>query len=277
MKVKGQLKLEVYKHDPHGGKALVDEFTGENLVTLSGAQIISYLMAGEPGNHVITKVGIGENDSYPDITDNSLQNGELTALGGYAFLEPTVIQWYFDIGVTVGNGLDVAEFGLYSEDEQLFARKIRTPAIEKDSSVSLRGYWTIWLLECKKTTFSSYVEIDFNISDPATDFEMASSHHAIIQTDISAGGKAERIFATTADLIIQTNAEIGILRDFVSQADVVHDVSSLRILSTIQTRSFSSSPLIYSDTSVPEFYAEHLFISTADVVHVITDPVISTP
>jgi hypothetical protein len=162
--IKGRLKLDIFKNN-----VKIGGFEDSNLVTLSGKQLIAFLMTGEPGENVITKVGIGDGTSYPVTTDVGLSNIFIKAVAGHTLLEQSVVQWHFTIDDEEANGMNISEFGLFSQDERLFARKIRVPSIPKDDSIRLAGYWTIWLRECKKTTFSSSAYIDFNITDPIFD------------------------------------------------------------------------------------------------------------
>ena len=141
--VRGRLKLDVFKN---GIKT--DSFEDDNLVVLSGKQVLTYLLAGEPGNHRITKVGVGENASSPYFSDTTLTNGFIKNVDGYTLLEPTVAQWNFSIAAGEANGRTIAEYALFSTDEQMFARKTRIPAIPKDNSISFSGDWTIFLVEC---------------------------------------------------------------------------------------------------------------------------------
>jgi hypothetical protein len=75
--------------------------------------------------------------------------------------------------------MNISEFGLFSEGEQLFSRKIRSSAISKDDSITLFGYWTIWLLECKKLTFSSSAYVDCNMTSDA-DMEEGDTDNIIV-------------------------------------------------------------------------------------------------
>jgi hypothetical protein len=157
--MRGRLRLVVYKL-VEGRKIRIDKFNDHNLITLSGKQLITFLLAGEPGNHKITKIAVGENGTAPDESDvGPLLNQFLKPIDSYNFLADNIVQFNIAIDTGEANGLQIAEFGLFSEDEQLFARKIRLPAIPKDSDIIIEGDWTIWIFECKSNDFAVYPNI----------------------------------------------------------------------------------------------------------------------
>jgi hypothetical protein len=197
-KVKGNLQLNVYKHDEDGTKVKIDSFDEENLIVLDGKQIMAYLLAGEPGNHTITKFGVGEGTALPVDDDAGLTNPYIRSLTGYRFLTDTAVQW--DVALDVGEaiGKTISEFGLFSADEQLFARKIRRGlAIPKDASISFDGAWTVFLLECQKTTFSSQATIKVIISDLSGEFANYIASNAGITISTSSKIQSQRELKST--------------------------------------------------------------------------------
>lgn len=206
LNLKGRLKLNVFKH-VDGNKILIDSFEDDNLIVLSGKQLLTFLLAGESGSHRITKVGVGENPSSPYWSDTGLTNAFIKNVSGYTLLEPTVVQWNFSILPGDANGLTISEFGLFSTGGQLFARKVRLPVIPKDDSVSLDGDWTIWLVECKKMNFASMPTIAWDLTcDP--------SHTAAkIQTNISSTINTERQFTSTSNISYSSSTSRMFLYD----------------------------------------------------------------
>lgn len=243
MIVNGRLQLDIFQ-EIDGEKVKIGSIDDANKITLSGKQVMAYLMTGEPGNHKISKFGVGTGASFPDDYDTGLTNAYIRDLVGYRFLEDTVIQWDFAIGPSEANGKDISEFALYSQDEQLFARKVRTPAITKDSSISLAGQWTVWLLECRKTTFSSYVAINFVTTSPSFGYTNKLSILPVIQTDISSDVNSSRGFAATGSIIFGISSTIYV--DFTSTANIVSVISADIDFNNVEHR-FTSSPIIYFD------------------------------
>ncbi len=152
MEIQGRLKIDVYKLIDDQ-KVWIDGFDDGNLITLSGKQIMTYLLSGEPGNHALKKVACGEGGSNPLTSNTDLTNKYIKSIDSYTYLADNVVQFTISFGTGDANGLNIAEFGLFSEDEQLFSRKIRTPFIPKDSSIIIDGYWTIYIFECKNVSF----------------------------------------------------------------------------------------------------------------------------
>jgi hypothetical protein len=68
----------------------------------------------------------------------------LADLSSYAYPSTNKVTFVWDIGFDEANGLSFAELGLLSENQTLFARKVRTPIV-KDSTIRLHGEWTITL------------------------------------------------------------------------------------------------------------------------------------
>lgn len=157
--LRGRLRIGVFKI-VEGRKIRVDGFNDDNLIVMSGKQLMTFLLAGEPGNHTITKFGVGENTTEPAEGDVApLLNQFDKDLDSYQFLADNIVQFTLSVDTGEANGLDIAEFGLLSTDGQLFARKLRLPPIPKDSDIIIEGDWTIWVFECKKVDFASYPNI----------------------------------------------------------------------------------------------------------------------
>jgi hypothetical protein len=273
MKINGRLQLDIFK-TIDGKKVKVGEIDEANLITLSGKQVMAYLMAGEPGNHKISKFGVGEGDVFPDDYDTGLTNAFIRPTTGYYFLgDGTVVSWEVALEAHEAVGYVITEFGLYSEDEQLFARKIRTPGIISDSSLSLVGAWTIWLMECKKTTFFSYVTFDFNITDPVFDRTNEVSITPAIEHSITSSGNAERVLAAQADIIADITSSSNTPREFVSTADIESDINDLTIDFTNVERRFSVAVnYFYQMGNTTLIFNWGDFMSQADIESDITDP-----
>jgi hypothetical protein len=250
MIVNGRLQLDIFKNIG-GRKVRIGGFDDDNKITLSGKQVMAFLITGEPGNHVISKFGVGEGTSFPDDYDTGLTNGFIRELVGYRFLEDTVVQWDFRIDADEAVGLNVGEFALYSADEQLFARKIRTPVIAKDSSMILSGQWTVWLIECRKTTFSSYVTLDFVISSPATDFINEITITPVIAHSIISDANAERVIASQADIVFDATSNPNSAQLFTSTAGIVSSISAPIVTFTNVERRFISTIDLFVETSYP--------------------------
>jgi hypothetical protein len=157
--LRGRLRIGVYKI-VEGRKIRIDGFADDNLIVMSGKQLMCFLLADAPGNNAITQIAVGENTTEPEAGDvTPLLNQFVKPLDSYSFLADNIVQFVLSIDTGEANGLDIAEFGLLSTDGQLFARKLRLPPIPKDSDIIIEGDWTIWVFECKTVNFASYPNI----------------------------------------------------------------------------------------------------------------------
>jgi hypothetical protein len=272
MKINGRLQLDIFK-TVDGKKIKIGGFDDTNLITLSGKQVMAYLMAGEPGTHKVSKFGIGTGDSFPDDYDVGLTNAFINNTTGYYFLEPTVVQWYFSVPAHEGTGLVVTEFGLFSEAEQLFARKIRTPGITKDSSISFSGAWTIWLAECKRTTFLSYVVFDWNLVSQI-DSSNVVSIQPLIEHSITSSGNVARILASQADIASDIGSTFNRDQDFVSTANIVSNISDPTFDFTNVERRFSVSVNYFHELNDSLIFNLGEFSTQVDIESAISDSLI---
>ena len=122
---------------------VLDSFTDTNLVVTLGKTNITKLLGGS-GGFVLNTVGVGTNATTPAVTDTALtpSSGNTVAVGSVTYPDAHTVQFNFEIGTGVANGMDINEFGLIDDDGNLFSRKVRA-TIAKTSSVKLVGTWQI--------------------------------------------------------------------------------------------------------------------------------------
>ena len=241
MELKGRVRLNVFKDG-----ILIDSFEEHNQVVLSGKQLITFLMSGEPGNWRITKFGVGENSTPPSTLDTSLTNGLIIPVDGYTLLSKDAVQWNFSLDTDEGNGLNIAEFGLFSNDtEQMFARKVRTPAIPKDNSISFSGDWTVWFVECKKTTFSVSPIITTSFSEPILSGFLGFVINASIVSDITEPVFQNDIsFAAQSDIVWDTASNI--IMPFSVSPSITFNITD-PVLDSLFNREYAATSNIISD------------------------------
>lgn len=163
--LRGSLNIRVYKI-VDGIKSLIDGFEDDNLITTTGLQLIAYLLVGHPGNNKITKVGVGIGTSEPGRPDTGLTNAYIKTIDSYTFPSENTVKYKFSFNSGDGNGRLVSEFGLFSGDEVLFSRKLRTPAIPKAADIIIEGNWLISVFQCKEWIFTSTADINNIINSP---------------------------------------------------------------------------------------------------------------
>ena len=147
--LKGHLSIRVYRC----GQLYQEEET-DNLIVTQGRLNLAKLLSGETGMH-ISHVGIGTGTDAAVSTDTDLTEEVLIAISdakvatgltapdGTTFDDPRVVQFHFRIGLEVGVGMTIGEYGLYAADGTLFSRIVRASTFTKTSIDAIEGYWQI--------------------------------------------------------------------------------------------------------------------------------------
>ncbi len=142
-------------------------YLGSNLVVDLGRQTLAYLIGGKdysistPSNNwIVTKGSWGTHDEVPRFTDASLS--PQAALGFTAganeieyapglkrkpifsvdWPQPFIVRFEIVLDASEGNGYLIREMGLWTNNSNLFARKV-FPAIEKNDTFALGFLWRI--------------------------------------------------------------------------------------------------------------------------------------
>lgn len=101
------------------------------------------LATGNPGK-VITKIGFGVGTASEDAGDIALTDAYIKPLLGYE-MDPSnlrLMRFTYRLLRGEANGKQITEIGLYTEDEQLVARKVRSP-IEKTPDMEFGDTWEL--------------------------------------------------------------------------------------------------------------------------------------
>jgi hypothetical protein len=139
---------------------IIDSFDESNMIMTLGRVAIARLFSGLSGGNGLY-VGVGEDDTPPNAEQTELQNQALVQASLVQFAkaqvndgitswipanEPTPnVRFDFVFGAGDANGMSIREFGLFTSDGTMFARRVRTSgrAIEKDEDLVIEGYWII--------------------------------------------------------------------------------------------------------------------------------------
>ena len=137
--LKGLFKLEII--DSKTGNIL-ENYEDRNLVVNGGRETVMKLLGAGTFAKRLTQIAFGTNGTAPVGTDSAITGAYTKNLGTVSY--PTISSVKFDwtLGALEGNGIGIVEFGLLSEDDTLFARKVRA-LISKNSDIILNGSWTI--------------------------------------------------------------------------------------------------------------------------------------
>lgn len=136
--LRGNVHLEIKKNGH-----LIKVEDDHNLIVTAGRAKLARLLGGGY-NGRISKIGIGEGTNATTESDTNLTNAVLVDITSVDY-EGTSVKFNFSIGTSVGNGLNVTEFGLFFADNTMFSRRIRQRIIDKESDIEIAGYWEIYL------------------------------------------------------------------------------------------------------------------------------------
>lgn len=145
----GQLHFNVYRC----GKLYACE-TITNLIVTQGRNNLAKLLGGQTGMHV-THVGIGTGIDMAVSTDTALTGAtkvpitetrvgsNLMAADKTTFDDARIVQFHFRIGLEIGNGMAIGEYGLYCANNTLFSHIVRSSVFTKTPIDAIEGYWQI--------------------------------------------------------------------------------------------------------------------------------------
>lgn len=134
----GHFRLWVYRNG-----VLIDRDDHPNIIVNNAKTTQARLIGGDVTNRSITKIGFGEGTGAADAANTSLTNAFVRSLGTVSYPAANSVQFAFSLGTTEANGLAITEFGLFTNGDVLFARRVRAGALLKASDLSLTGTWTI--------------------------------------------------------------------------------------------------------------------------------------
>lgn len=142
VKVKGYFTLKIFKNNE-----LVETYEDKNLVVSTGRVAIARLIGitdsgGDPSDFTPSKIGFGTNATAASPSDTALVDSFEKAIEGitYPISGMAAIAW--TLAEDEANGKAIAEFGLITGSDTLFARKVRD-VINKTSDTRLEGVWKI--------------------------------------------------------------------------------------------------------------------------------------
>ena len=139
------------RHQPRGILAfdvrrrgrVIERVRDENLIVTSGREADALLLGGDAVDKTLATIGFGEGATATDLDDTALTNAFTKAIDGITYPAAGQVRAAFQLTVLEGNGLAIIEFGLFLADGTLYARKVRSGAIEKADDVDITGTWTI--------------------------------------------------------------------------------------------------------------------------------------
>jgi hypothetical protein len=114
-----------------------------NIIVNMSKGVHAQLLGGDVTGQSVTQIGFGSGANAPDPGNTTLTGAYLKALDGHSYPQVNQVQFAFSLGSAEANGLQLMEFGLLTAGGTLYARRVRSSPISKDTTVSLTGSWTI--------------------------------------------------------------------------------------------------------------------------------------
>ena len=138
--MEGILRYKVFNNG-----VLLEEVEEKNLIVNGARNQMARLIAGDFQGRNITKIAFGVSGTAPVVGDETLTNPFIKELSGFSFPEMGQVQFDWELTIHEANGKAILEFGLITEDDTLFSRRIRDNGkpIHKESDISIIGQWII--------------------------------------------------------------------------------------------------------------------------------------
>lgn len=135
--IKGHVKITVT--NVVTGEVEVQE--QDNLITSAGvAHLINCLL--NDVDDPISKIGFGEDGTAPTAGNTAITDGLIKNIAIVIDDVASEITCVWSLETFEGNGIVIAEYGLFTTSEILFARRTR-PAFTKTDAIRIDGVWTI--------------------------------------------------------------------------------------------------------------------------------------
>jgi len=123
--------------------ALIEDVDEQNIIVDLSKQIHAKLLGGNVAGQSVTQIGFGTSGAAAAAGNTSLTDAYVKAIDSVTYPATNKVQFNFSLGSGEANGKAILEFGLFIAAGTLYARRIRTSALNKDSDISLSGSWTI--------------------------------------------------------------------------------------------------------------------------------------
>ena len=126
--------------------------SSKNLFTDNGRQLLAYCFAFRApiSDFVCQNFGVGTGISCAKVTDVALQSPVALSSGNYTapidsidFLSAFVVRVAFTLGLADANGSLITEMGLFSGNNTLIARRVKTVGVAKNSDFEPSFSWKL--------------------------------------------------------------------------------------------------------------------------------------
>jgi hypothetical protein len=122
---------------------LIEHWREDNTVVDASRTTLIRILGGD-GDAVISNFGVGTSDQATDVTQTSLENQILRPLMlGLTETTDTGATFTFTLENEDFVGLQINELGLFTRDDVLFSRKVRSTPLLKAADMHIVGNWMI--------------------------------------------------------------------------------------------------------------------------------------
>lgn len=134
----GHFRLEVRRNGE-----LIEVMDEPNIIVTGSKQVLAKLLGGLVSGQSVTQIGFGTSLAAAAAGNSALTGQYAKALDSVNYPAADKVQFNFSLGSGEANGMGIGEFGLLTAGATLFARKVRTSLLNKESDLSFTGSWTI--------------------------------------------------------------------------------------------------------------------------------------
>jgi hypothetical protein len=117
----------------------VEKFEDSNLIVNRARLQMAHLIAGDVEDRSIAGIAVGTDGTAPDVEDTEVTDAFVKPVDGFEYPANGQVQINWKRLVSEANGKAIREFGLFTANGTLFARRIRTNPIYKESDISIEG------------------------------------------------------------------------------------------------------------------------------------------
>jgi len=119
----------------------IDEFTHQNLIVDIGYAAAAQALAGVSGSEIVN-VRVGTSTAHPAPSDTTITDAVTVPVTTVEYPD-FAVRFNFQINANTANGINIAEWGLITQDGRLFSRLVRDEIIAKSDAIEILGAWTI--------------------------------------------------------------------------------------------------------------------------------------
>ena len=122
---------------------IVEEIREENKIVDSALTNLAHLIAGDVTSRSITHIAFGTSGTAPAAGDTFLEDQYSRLIDGFEYIDNNKVVFDWHLPYNEYNGKAILEFGLLTENGQLFARKVREDPVFKAADIDVGGGWII--------------------------------------------------------------------------------------------------------------------------------------